>query len=233
MERVNQIASIRISITCVLLGMLFFPMYGQFNIKIGYSFNILSASENNALLDAFNMTKGNEIDLEIPFSNLNSMHGIHLGSRFLLGNSNAFEFTWENMSRKRQAVGENQDGSLFQTELFYSFNQYMIGYQSYFGNWGLGSGFGYNNVSVRDRIANSDFKNTIISDGQWIARINLSLNFGQNENVSLSLQPFVQFPITSISLDPLASELNVESTDTINESFFNYGVSLIFYNGRQ
>lgn len=218
-------------LACMLSGL----SYSQFNIKVGYSFNYVKAGNNDKVLEAYNKMNSDslDLDLEIPMGALKSMHGINLGARYLLSNSNAFELTWENKSRKREAVGEFPDGSLFQTELFYSFNQYMFGYQSILGSLGIGSAIGYNIISIKDKIGNSDFKNTILKEGQWIARVNLSYNFGSKSNVSLSLQPYVQFPIQSISLKSLADDLEVPQVSNTSDSFFNYGLSLIFYNGRQ
>lgn len=213
--------------------MLTTSLFSQFNIKVGYSFNSVNAGINNKILEEYNDLQRGLLDLEIPMAGLNSMHGVNLGARYLITKNSAFEITWENKSRKRQAVGEYNDGSLFQTQLFYSFNQYLLGYQSLFSSFGIGSAIGYNSVGVKDRISTSDFKNTIVNEGQWIARFNMSYNFGSKSNVSLSLQPYVQFPIQSVDLGELADELEVSHVNEKSDSFFNYGLSIIFYNGRQ
>lgn len=174
-----------------------------------------------------------DVDLSIPMSGLNFINGVNLGVRYLLGENGGFEFSYEGLSRSRIAVGENSDGSLFQEEIFYSFRQYMVGYQSINGNIGIGTSIGLNNFRVRQEIATSDFKLTFLDQNQFTARVNLSYYLKSNNTVSLAFQPYVQFPIGSFDLNELAERLDLPTSPSFNDSFFSYGLTIVFYNGRQ
>ena len=182
-----------------------------------------------------------EVDLVNPIPDLNFMHGVHLGLRYLIKDTGGFEFSWEGLTRSRRAVGEvtvaGMDGSigaLFQEELFYSVNQFMFGYQSVIGNYGIGTSIGYNTLKIQQEIATSDIKNTFFNESQFSARINLSYYLKSNNTVSLSLQPYVQFPLGSYNLTALADRLDVPvPSGGSSDSFFTYGLTIVFYNGRQ
>jgi len=207
----------------------------QINIKIGYNAGFASADVNNNILEEFNEIKRGELSdsLSIPFKGLNFMHGLDLGIRFKFTKSSAFELGWQNLSRSREAVGEINEVSLFQQELFYSFNQFYASYQSNFNGYGMGVGLGYNTVKIQDRIASSDFKETVIREGQLFAKINLSFYFKSSSSVSFAIQPYYQFSLADINLQPLQSELGLTQSNDSNESFNIFGISFVFYNGRQ
>jgi len=206
----------------------------QINIKVGYSTNFLSGSTNNEILSAFNEVKiADGVDLAIPMSDLNTLHGINIGLRYLLSNNNALELTYESMGRKREALGTNPGSTLFQKEIFYSFKQYMIGYQSILGGFGFGTSFGYNNVQIKEELPSSDRKVTFLKEGQWIARFNLALYYKSTDLVSLSIQPYYQFAIQDLDLSDLSGRLGVTSLSNPTEKFSNFGLTIIIYNGSQ
>ncbi len=214
----------------LLFFLLAFNLTGQANIKIGYNLGFMSPTVNNSLLQDFNSI--NSTILELPIDNVGGMQGIALGLRYKLGAS-ALEMTWDNYTTNKEAVGETIDGSLFLEELFYSMNQLSLGFENYIGIVGIGSAIGVNKVKIKDRIASSDFKKTIISDNQFTLRLNLSFNFQSDNSVGFSIKPYVQIPLSDIELAPLADQLGVSSSDPKNESFLIWGISLNFYNGRQ
>lgn len=207
----------------------------QINVKIGYTTAFVNAEVNNSILSDFNNVKRNELSdsLSIPFKGLKFMHGLELGLRFRVSESSAFELSWQNLSRSREAVGEINDVSLFKKELFYSFNQLYVAYQSDFNGYGMGVGLGYNKVKTKDRIAGSDFKETVINESQLFAKINLSLYFKSSTFVSFSIQPYYQFSLADINLNPLRTELGLSESSNADESFNMFGISFVFYNGRQ
>jgi hypothetical protein len=207
----------------------------QINVKIGYGTAFVNAKVNNSILSEFNDVKRNELSdsLSIPFKGLNFMHGLDLGLRFKVSESSAFELSWQNLSRSREAVGEINDVSLFKQELFYSFNQLYVSYQSDFNGYGMGVGLGYNKVKAKDRIAGSDFKETVINESQLFAKINLSIYFKSSSSVSFAIQPYYQFSLADINLNPLRTELGLSESGTADEPFNMFGISFVFYNGRQ
>ncbi len=225
----------RMVFLCVLSLFLSYQAQSQINIKIGYSLSAISAENNNNILQTYNNTKIAEgIDLAIPFSDLNVMHGVNLGLRYLIKNTGGFEFTYEGLSSKARAVGEQPiSGALFQEELFYSLRQFTFGYQSLIGNFGLGTAIGYNNLKIQQKISTSDFKISFLDQNQYTARINLSYYLKSNNTVSLAFQPYVQFPLGSYDLNPLATRLGLPNSADYHDSFFSYGLTIVFYNGRQ
>lgn len=164
--------------------------------------------------------------------NIKTMHGINIGLRYKVTDASSFELSWENLGTDVLAFGERDNGSFEETEIFYTFNQYFLSYQSYFGDIGLGSSIGYNNVKIQERL-NAERRSTLDIPNQWVARINLSYNFGASDKVSLSLQPFVQIPITSVDLSSLSSNFGIDPLQDNDETFLTYGLTLVFYNGRQ
>jgi len=207
----------------------------QVNVKIGYNTGFVNGKVNNEILTEFNELKKGELSdsLSIPFKGLSFVHGLNLGLRLKFSENSAFEVNWQNLSRSREAVGEINDVSLFKQELFYSFNQLYMAYQSDFNGYGMGVGLGYNKVKIKDRIAGSDFKETVINDSQLFARINLALYFESSSSVSFSIQPYYQFSLADINLNPLKTELGLPSNESVSDPFNMFGVSLVFYNGRQ
>lgn len=203
--------------------------FGQVNIKIGYNLGILNPQINNQILADFD-DLNNDL-LEIPLGDLHVMHGIGFGFRYKI-DSYALELSWDNYSQSKNGIGETSNGGFFQQELFYSMNQFSFGFENYFGVFGLGSAVVWNKVKIKDRIANSDSKKTLVSENQLNLKINASYNFRNKRMVGLSLKPFVQIPLSNISLDNLADELNVNAPDQ-EESFLIWGISFIFYNGKQ
>lgn len=217
------------------LGVLLFfaancQINAQLNISIGYGIGFLNANVNNDILDAFNSRKGQEIDLDNPFGHLKSMSGISIGGRYKLG-TNAFGFVWDNMSKSRRAFGETTQMTLFDQELFYSFNMVSFNYESNFGRIGIGSSVGKNFLKIKDEIPNSPEKNTLVKESQYFARINLSFNFSGGGTVAFALKPYIQFPLSELDISGLATELDV-AIDKQDESFPFIGLSFVFYNGR-
>ncbi len=218
-------------ISCTIISI---QLQGQINIKIGYSLGAVAANSNNEILQLYNNDVRNSgVTLEIPFSDLNVMHGVHLGLRYLIKDTGGFEFSYEGLTRKRRAVGENANLSLFQEELFYSVRQFMFGYQSVIGNYGLGTAIGYNTLKIKQEISTSDFKISRLEQNQFSARVNLSFYLRSNNTVSLAIQPYIQFPLANYELNDLATTLNVAPSADYHDSFFTYGLTIVFYNGRQ
>ena len=207
----------------------------QLNIKVGYSLGFTQESIVSEIVDLFNQSviQNERVMLDIPLKGIGTMHGINLGFRYRLSDVGAFELSWENLGSDSKALGEYPNGSLYEYDIFYSFNQYFLTYNTYFGNLGIGSGVGYNNVIIQERIAQSDNKRSFDIPNQWVARIHLDYSFGSSTSVGLSLQPYVQFPITKVNMNSLADRLGVDPLSSPDESFITFGLSLVFYNGPQ
>ncbi|NNL93123.1 MAG: hypothetical protein HKO66_12865 [Saprospiraceae bacterium] len=209
--------------------------FSQINVKIGYGLGILNVGDNNDILAEFNEIKSAELSdsLSIPFKGLKSIHGIDVGLRLKFSENSAIELSWANLAKSTKAIGEINETDLFRQELFYSFNQYYISYQSLFDRYGLGVGIGTNKVKIKDRIGGSEFKETVVSQHQLFTRINLSIYFQSKKTVSFAIQPFIQIPLSDINLSSLRNELKLPADSNASDSFKMIGISFIFYNGRQ
>lgn len=213
-----------------------FILNAQFNVKIGYGMGFVQGSQNNALVQAFNANPigdGGAVDLVQKFPNLNMVYGIGLGLRYKLTEGNAIELCWDNLSRATESFGKYQsNGQLFEDELTYSFNQFYFSYQSAFGRIGLGSSIGINRVKIKSNIQGSNREEVLVPDNQYFARINLAYNIESSYKVALSIQPYYQIPISKVDLSGLSTYLGATGIDT-QESYPLFGISLVFYNGRQ
>ena len=224
----------RIALLFVMAMIASYQSHSQINIKIGYSLSGVSAQNNNNILQSYNDSiRLRNVDLVRPFSDLKVMHGVHLGIRYLIKDTGGFEFSYEGINKKGRAVGEEQDGSLFQEEIFYLVKQFMFGYQSVIGNLGLGTAIGYNNLKIQQEISTSGIKNPFLNQNQFSARVNLSYYLKSNNTVSLAFQPFVQFPLGNYDLNDLANKLGLAESADYKDSFLSYGLTIVFYNGRQ
>lgn len=219
----------------VLLCFLGISADAQLNIKIGYGLGRVSAPVNNTLLSSYNDIQSQNLSdsLSLPFKSLSFLNGLEVGLRYKFSPNSGFELSWQGLSKSRMAVGEINNQTLFQKELFYRFRRYMLSYQSDFNGIGMGVGIGWNRVTIKDRIANSDFKETIVSQNQWVSKINLSFNFKSSDALVFSIQPFYQFSLSPIQLDRLFNELNVSLPDNTEDGFNMIGISFVFYNGPQ
>ena len=206
--------------------------FAQINVKIGYSMAFVNPETNNNLIQAFNSKQSTLIDLEKPMGELKFMHGINLGLSYKISNY-AIHMGWENLSRDRIAVGENNDGSLFQEKLFYSANNLFAGLETIHSFLGYGATIGLSRIKIKETIATSDFKKTLVTENQLYSKVYLIFLFGGQNNVAFGLQPYIQFPLGDVDLTGMRQELGLEDNLPVKEEFPMFGLSFIFYNGRQ
>ena len=202
---------------------------GQFNVRVGFNQAFVNADVLNLFIDDYNLTNASLLEMEM--GNLRSMQGIGLGIDYKLG-SRTFMLHWNNLSKQHSAIGEFSDGSLLQEELFYSSNQFLFGVENSFNNIGIGTGFVYNQWRMKNRIANSDFKRTLVSDTQWAAHIHLSINFKSSDRVGFAIVPFIQIPLNEINVGPIHNELNGITVDAMDKLTV-WGIQFVFINGPQ
>ena len=212
----------------------------QFNIKVGYNLGFVSPDVNNSILEAYNEVQGPAFDDFNPIPGLNLVFGVNLGLRYKFEFA-AITFDWEGLNRSISSVGFTNQAfpnlpisSRF--ELNYGFNNLMVGLETSYGRWGIGSNIGRTRISLtRNTIGDEEFSlfsRSNVSRNQYFARFHLSIDFIGNRTVAFSIRPFIHIPITDIDLSPIAQELQVSVPDT-EESFPMFGLSFSFYNGRQ
>jgi hypothetical protein len=215
---------------CLLFSL---KAFSQLNIKIGYSASYINSDINNKIFDSYNEARP---WLESNFENLHFLHGIQLGFRYKI-NVAAIEFTWENVTRSRNALGEDpSNGVFFEKELFYGMNTFSLGLQNNFGTFGYGATIDSRIVKVKTNIGTSDQKREIVNESGISSKFYISLNFQSGDFVAMSLQPYIQVPWKDINLFGIENEL-IENTmntrDQFDENLMTFGITIVFYNGQQ
>ncbi len=207
-------------------------MMAQLNISVGYGFSYFGSEPNNQILAQFNEDKMQELEggLVKPFSDLTFAGGINLGLRYQYTSTQALEIGWQSLSTDKEAVGETIENTLFSQKLFYSNRQFFADYHLILENWGAGIGLGIDRFRIQDEIANSGVKKVLVNESRTCVRLRLAYYFNTSRQVSFSIQPYVHIPLQSVSLAPLADELNVDTPET-EANFMNFGIRLVFYNG--
>ncbi len=218
---------IRLFLLLSLLFGLTLSIEGQINLKIGYNVAVPDFLESDQLLASFAPENTELVD---GFGRLRFLHGIQLGMRYQLG-STAFELGWENMNRNRTSLFYNATTDSF-TERTYknSLAAYSIGMDNYFGNYGIGSVLKSQSFNMQREIGSNSLQ--VVNDRKWNLRLHFIWIVQKSGSVSLALQPYYQFSLGAYDLQPLADELNVSNLSTsMKPSIF--GISLVFYNGKQ
>ncbi len=208
-------------------------VFSQLNLKIGYITNYINSDINNQIFDHYNETKPG---LSSTFGKLHFLHGIQLGLRYKI-NMAAIEFTWENSSRSRMAIGEDPiTGAYFDKNLFYKLSSYSIGLQNNFGAFGYGATIDSRTLRVQTNIGSSEDKREILSDTGLSSKFYLSFNVDSGDFMSMSIQPFIQIPWENVNLFNIENELidnTMNMEDEFNENLIVFGLSIVFYNGAQ
>ena len=214
---------------------------GQLNLKIGYTLGFYSPEVHNNIIAIHDMQRSLAFDQYNEARPLSLAFGINLGLRYKTDVGN-FEFSWESLARSTSSVGilrppDPAPLSSSSNEFQYRFNMLMVTYETIFGLIGVGSTLGVNLASLDQSVqgANDSFdllRDSASGNDQYFARIHLSFNFSGNSSVAFAIKPYLQIPLTDIDLSAMASILGVQNTET-NESYPAWGLSFVFYNGRQ
>ena len=216
-------------VTCVLVWLS--PVnfvQAQVNMKIGYNLTFPDLSVNNQILSAYNPADSEVVD---PFGSLGFMHGIQLGIRYRWSNM-AAELGWENLSRDRTALSYRASSDSFTDRQYnYGFTGFSFGLDNYFDKFGIGSMLLYQKMGISRSIGNNDL--SLVDEKNWALRFQFIIQVQQSSMVSLQLKPYYQFALSTYNLAPLASDLNVTRLSNLGESPSFFGISLVFYNGRQ
>lgn len=200
----------------------------QINFKIGYNPAFGSFRGINQILDQYD-PEGT--DLMKGFKDLRFMHGIQLGVRYSIG-ATAFELGWDHLNRDRNALSFNSNSEVFTSRVYnFSMNSILFGVDRYFSMIGLGTFLTSTTLKINREIG--DNKLDLISDRQWGLRIHLNWILQQSDYVSVVLKPFMQLPLNPYHLDTFAEDINSLNTSGNNEKSALFGLSFVFYNGRQ
>ena len=106
-----------------------------------------------------------------------------------------------------------------------------FGIDQYVGVFGFGSGFSSTNFNVKRIVDDNDLE--VISQDRYNLQLRLIWQIQKSDQVSLELRPYYQFSLGEYDLSEFAVELDNSTASDISGSPSFFGISLVFYNGRQ
>jgi len=206
----------------------------QINIKVGYNLGYMDAPTLNQLVNDFNTDPSYVDIIQIPMSEFHTISGIEIGGRYSFNNSSV-ELTYDNLNKDHDAVGEQDNGSLFEEQLFYSQKGVNLSLETKFGVLGWGAGIARRTQQLRGNVATSNNKYVITKQSDFALKLFLVFDFGGTDNLSFELRPFFIYPLNESNLSQLAGpdEWNITPSAGTSERFTTFGLSFAFYNGPQ
>ena len=222
---------VKIIITALIFSFVPQKAISQVNIKVGYMLGFTNPTEHNSILEQYNNDNASWLDKE--FKNLKSLHGLALGLRYKL-DAVAFELTFHNKYSKVTSDGISPiTNASFSRKLYYRVSSISLGYEAYFGPFGIGATIDANNFRVNTKHSDIDKRTNLISNYGLSSHFNFSFNFEASDNMSFSLKPYVHIPWHTNNLFPIDESINGVTTDSgvLQDKVINFGVMLVFYNG--
>ena len=202
-------------------------LFSQLNLKIGYNPTLGSFSGINEVLRDYNPDGFN---VERAFGSLRFVHGIQLGVRYKISHS-AFELSWENISRDRTALSYSPvNDSFLERKYNFGINTWALSFDNYFNPIGFGTMITSSKLNVTRDIGNNNL--SVSNQRNWGLRAQLNWSIQESELVALVIKPYYQFYFKDYSLNGLSTDLNDKLPER-NESLSYFGISFVFYNGRQ
>ena len=219
----------QLSAIFTLFVLLVSSVQGQLNIKIGYSLDYSKYTINNAILKSYNESYSS---LTENFRDVHFSNGLQLGLRFK-SQFLALDANWERVSNEKSAKGIN-GSKAFTTNLDYALNRYSIGIEACPSQIGIGTNVYYQQITINSIDNDSDLKEKILRDGDFGSKVYLIFSAPGTNLMSFSLQPYLMIPWTATNYFDLNDYLNQPSSlTTFNQRNIHFGLSIIFYNGKQ
>jgi len=220
-----------ILILSVFLVGLIFPAHAQFNFGVGFSMNFAGMNEINEIHSLYN--QNNSEPLVQGLSNVNFMNGVYLSLRQKVGNL-AFEFSWENLDKDKQSVLVDNANNGIERKLFYSFTSTSLGVENHINQWGYGASIGRQKMTIKAEINNTDVKRNLVDQAEFSSRFFIMYKIQTSDFISLVLKPYIQVPLANFNLSGLELELlDANQIQNRTNNPILYGLTLIFYNGKQ
>lgn len=221
-------------LTGLLISLLFLSfasgLNAQLNVKAGYCGSYTNPVVNNQILQTFNA--------ELPWLE-RTLDDIHFLSGIVMGVRQRFEFvaidvSWYGRFRRNRAEGTDPATmAAYDRRLNYNFNTFAIGIENFIGTFSFGGSIDLNKTAIRTQKTGRDDRFTVLNQLNTSSHFFVSFNFKATQ-LQMSLRPFVQIQWSKVNLAPLSEELELSSgMGGLSEGFTNYGIMLIFFNGRQ
>jgi len=215
-------------ISILVLPLLILPSYlfSQVNIKVGYGLGFPQLSATNNLLDNYLPPNSEVVE---TFGAVNFMHGIQLGIRYKIANT-GIEAGWETMTRDLTSLAYMPSSDSFTDRTYgVGFSGLHIGLDHYFDKYGLGLALHGQKLTLERRIGNNDL--ALVDQRKLALRINAIWTVQESEVVSLAIKPYYQLPLGDFDVSRFADDIG--SAGTTDDGLSMFGLSFVFYNGRQ
>jgi len=134
------------------------------------------------------------------------------------------------MSQEKSALAflPNSD-SFIDRNYSFAFSSYNIGLEHYFDRYGLGAALHNQNLGIDRVIGNNDLP--LVNERELSIRFQFIWQVQQSDLVSLMIKPYYQLPLGTFDVSGFADDIGV--ADFRDDSLSMFGISLVFYNGRQ
>jgi len=202
----------------------------QINIKIGYKIGYGDFDLNNMLLSGYVPSNG---EIKDAFASVHVIHGIELGLRYKTG-SLEWEVGWESSGRDSKALIFMPVTDNFTSRKYsYSLGGLYAGVVNNYGKIGLGASVHRRRLGIKRQI-DSDNNLDLVNESLTSLQLYLTWVVQQSERVSFVIKPYYQFSLGSYDFENLALDLNIPDNGSgFNDSVDIFGLSFIFYNGKQ
>ncbi len=204
----------------------------QIAMTVGYHY---SAGKFDAINELIERSNTKFMPNNKAWSSIKGMNGLSLGLKYRFGNF-GLNAGWRYLFSIKSAKGLT-DGSTnsFDWQWNVQNNSYNFGIEGFVSNYfSLGFDVLWDGYRLKSKKSNLGSSNILWRDDIISSTLYGSLNIPGTEIISMSIRPFVQIPLTKVSLESLATELSIESTTPLPKfNSLTYGISIIFNNGPQ
>lgn len=212
----------------ILLG---YTLFGQLNLRVGYSLGFFEPVVTNDILADYNQ---NTAWLDESFKSIRLVNGLTFGARYRFG-AIGFEGFWSNKFLQRTASGVNPADNRFTSQqLNLSINSYSGGAQIYFSeHLSIGGSVDATHYQARRSTNINSAKTTILREFTLSSHLYFSAELRSSPNVAISFRPYVFLPWGELDMIPFGEALGSSGTGQMRENLFHYGIMLVFCNGPQ
>lgn len=204
------------------------PLYGQLNILVGYGLSYEDANGINSIISEHNDAN---TWYKVEMDEVALGHGLYLGLRYDLGSIKT-TMAYRTSGKEVKAEGiPPGDTESFKRRVSVRNNVVSLGLESSFDWFNWGASIDYNFHKISSEITGISDPYDVQRDGFLSSHVYLNLSFLGSQQLGLSLQPYVQFPLSDFSLDNLSKELGTNTGKTHRS--MTYGLTIILVNGPQ
>ena len=204
-------------------------IHAQLNYKVGYTGGYTDPTINNSLLQAYNAERP---WLDKSFKNMHYLSGLVLGARYRW-DVLAFDVSYYGRYFRTRVEGiDPSSSSTYERKLHYNFNAFAFGIENFIGQFSWGASIDINKGDIRTEKTGRDDRFSVVTQWDYSSHFFIAYNLMATQ-LQISIRPYLHIPWSTIDLTPLAEELEISTSGPLDESFKNFGIMLIFFNGPQ